>query len=108
MAKTSDWGQSAVDRKDFRHGKSDPAKDKPTPKKSGHKKKKSVTLQYKFSGTSFPWSGSWMNWGKYRNREVAVEVWKQQLKKMWYKDSEWRIKGERNPLSEETENAKSV
>lgn len=101
---TSDWNQSAQDRKDFRHGKGNDRVEKPTPKNTGSRKaKKSVVLQYKTKTNMFGWGGNWSPWKKYRTREVAVEAWKRQLRTTWYSHAEWRIKGEKYNLSLETE-----
>lgn len=106
MAKWSDWKQNALDRRDFRHGAGNDRKEKPTPKNTGRRKaKKSVILQYKMETNMFSWSRDWSTWGKYRTREIAVTAWKKQLLKPWYRTKcEWRIKGERKPLSLDKEN----
>jgi hypothetical protein len=100
---SSDWKQSSLDRRDFRHGAANDRKEKPTPKNTGRRKaKKSVILQYKTKPNMFSWSGTWGPWGKYRTREVAVEAWKKQIRKPWYSSCEWRIKGEKKTLTLET------
>jgi hypothetical protein len=103
MSKTSDWNQRAIDRRDFRHGKVDLNKpERTTHKSSKNKKKKTVVLQYKPQASMFGWGGNWSSYGKYRTREIAVEVFrKQHLKYRFYAEAEWRIRGEKKNLTME-------
>jgi hypothetical protein len=96
MSKDSDWNQSAIDRKDFRHGKVDV----PERQKKGHKrKKKPVTVQYRYTGKPDNWlwrKGDWSTWGKYATESDALQAIETQRKKpFWGTDFEFRLKGKK-------------
>jgi hypothetical protein len=97
---SSDWKQNAVDRSDFRHGKTDPDE---TPKKHRGKKKKKVVVQFRYNCADDEeckrlgfFSKDWQSWGKYAKEADALKaIEAQRTKPFWGEKFEWRIKGKK-------------